>query len=215
MFLPLDDVIDPSNFLTDSTTYTSGSIKVQGKKFTTGNAITSVTATSKGFVRTGLSISYKSLSLNKPTINTTKTYYGVDVDHDTIYSTATSTKLSLDVKTAGVTNGTTNFLTGVSVVIPANTIVSTTFASDGKLPTFTINSSSITDLAGNLDSTALSFGAQKTIYGFGSATYNTDTYELTTTVAAGDSESSVTVGSEGALNITVTASVPVVTGSND
>ena len=129
----------------------------------------------------------------------------MDVAHDTIYDTATSTSLSLNVKTAGVTNGTTKFLTGVSAVIPANTIVSTTFASDGKLPTFTINSSSITDLAGNLDSTALSFGAQKTIYGFGSATYNTDTYELTTTVAAGDSESSVTVGSEGALNITVTA----------
>ena len=205
-------VIDPSNFLTDSTTYTSGSIKVQGKKFTTGNAITSVTPTKKGFVRTGLSISYKSLNFTNPTINTTKTYYGVDVAHDTIYDTATSTSLSLNVKTAGVTNGTTKFLTGVSVVIPANTIVSTTFASDGKLPTFTINSSSITDLAGNLDSTALSFGAQKTIYGFGSATYNTDTYELTTTVAAGDSKSSVTVGSEGTLNITVTTTDSVVTG---
>ena len=169
-------VIDPSSFLTDSTSYTSGSITVKGKTFAKGNAITSVTPTKKGFVRTGLNISYKSLNLTKPTINTTKTYYGVAVAHDTIYSTATSTSLSLNVKTASVTNGTKQFLTDVSVVIPANTIVSTTFASAGKLPTFTINSSSITDLAGTLDSTALTFDASKTIYGFAAATYNTDSY---------------------------------------
>ena len=205
-------VIDPSNFLTDSTTYTSGSITVMGKTFKTGSAITSVTPTKKGFVRTGLSISYKSLNFTKPAINTTPTYYGVVVAHDTIYSTATSTSLSLNVKTASVTNGTQKFLTDVSVVIPANTIVSTTFASTGKLPTFTINSNSITDLAGNLDSTALTFDASKTIYGFAAAKYNTDTYELTTTVAEGDSKSSVTVGSEGALNISVTTAESVVTG---
>lgn len=206
-------VIDPSSFLTDATSYTSGSITVKGKTFKTGNAITSVTPTKKGFVRTGLNISYKSLNLTKPTINTTKTYYGVDVAHDTIYNTATSTSLSLNVKTASVTNGTTKFLTDVSVVIPANTIVSTTFASAGKLPTFTINSNSIKDLAGNLDSTELTFDASKTIYGFAAGTYNTDSYTLTSSsTGVADTDSSVTVGSEGTLNISVTTKNSVVTG---